>query len=165
MLHLKRLWLWYGLAIVIVVIDQVTKVWAESTLSSETIIVIENYFKFELAYNRGAAFSFLGNAGGWQRWFFVAISAVVSVALIIWIARIAGQAKAKRLELLALSLVLGGAVGNLWDRALLGHVIDFIVWHYHQYQWPTFNIADSAIFLGAGILIVDMLFFQKSSDK
>jgi len=162
----KLWWLWYAIALVIIVLDQVTKVWAESVLGDGQTIVLTSFFRFELAYNPGAAFSFLGNAGGWQRWFFSVVAFAVSIFIAAWIARLAkGGDIGRRWELIALSLILGGAIGNLYDRVLLGHVIDFIVWHYQHYYWPTFNIADSAICVGAALLIVDMLFLQSKETQ
>lgn len=159
----KNWWLWYGISVLVIVIDQITKVWAESALAGgHAIVVIPSWFRFELAYNTGAAFSFLGSAGGWQRWFFSVVALGVSVFIAVWISRLARHnERGHWLELTGLCLILGGAIGNLYDRVLLGHVIDFIVWHYHQYHWPTFNMADSAICIGAGLLIADMLFLQR----
>ncbi|MGI1678810.1 MAG: signal peptidase II [Cellvibrionaceae bacterium] len=165
---MKKTGIWFAIAIVVIVIDQVTKVWAESVLIDGNVIVVTSFFKFQLAYNTGAAFSFLGDAGGWQRWLFAVIAFVVSIGIAIWIKKLATSAKTDRYwELLALSLILGGAIGNLYDRVLLGHVIDFIVWHYEQHYWPTFNIADSAICAGAALLVFDMLFIQdhKTEDE
>ncbi len=163
---MKKTGLWFAIAAAVVVIDQITKVWAESVLAQGQSIVVAPFFKFQLAYNTGAAFSFLGEAGGWQRWFFSVVSFAVSVAIVVWIKKIATSGKKDRFwELLALSLILGGAIGNLYDRILLGHVIDFIVWHYEQYYWPTFNIADSAICAGAALLVFDMLFVQDQKSK
>lgn len=157
----KNLWLWYGLALLVVVLDQLTKLWAEAALQDGEIIVVTSFFRFQLAYNTGAAFSLLYDAGGWQRWFFAGLALIVSMVIAIWIARlVAGKVRHRHWELLGLSLILGGAVGNLYDRIALGHVVDFIVWHYQNYYWPTFNIADAAICVGAAVLIYDMLFVQ-----
>jgi signal peptidase II len=131
-------------------------------LASGQSIVIFNWFKLQLAYNTGAAFSFLSDAGGWQKYFFSVLAVVVSMVLAVWIVKTAQRKEPGRwCELLALSLILGGAIGNVYDRITLGHVIDFIVWHYQEHYFPTFNIADSAICVGAGLLILDMLFLQK----
>ncbi|GAB1256302.1 signal peptidase II [Aurantivibrio plasticivorans] len=157
----SKLTMWYAIAVIVFVADQATKVWAENVLKGGKEIVLTSFFKFDLAYNTGAAFSFLRDGGGWQRWFFAVIAMVVSVGLIVWIAKLVREAKPGRgYELWALSLVLGGALGNLYDRIMLGHVVDFIVWHYQHYYWPTFNIADAGICVGAGLLIFDMLFVQ-----
>ena len=111
-------------------------------------------FNLMLTYNTGAAFSFLREAGGWQRWFFLSLSIAVSIGLIVWLTRL--KPEEKRLAL-ALALVLGGAIGNLIDRTWLGHVIDFIQLYYQNWYWPTFNIADSAITVGAVLLVLDSL--------
>lgn len=159
-LKTKSLWLWYGIAILAFALDQLTKVWAQAALDGGPI-VITSFFRLQLAYNTGAAFSMLSEAGGWQRWFFAMLAAVVSIAIAVWIGRlVATKASHRRWELLGLSLILGGAVGNLFDRIAFGHVVDFIVWHYQDYYWPTFNIADAAICVGAAVLIFDMLFVQ-----
>ncbi len=151
---LKSAWRWYALAIVVIVLDQISKQWISATLTYGEPVVFTSFFNFTLLHNPGAAFSFLSDAGGWQRWFFTVVAAVVSVVLVIWLARVSE----KRYEALALALILGGAIGNLYDRVALGYVVDFIVVHYQDYYWPAFNIADSAITVGAALLILDMLF-------
>lgn len=162
----KSLWAWYSVSLVVLALDQLTKVWAEAALGGGETIVVTSFFRFELAYNTGAAFSLLYDAGGWQRWLLSGLALVVSVGIAIWIARlVAANANQRRWELLGLSLILGGAIGNLYDRIVLGYVVDFIVWHYQHYQWPTFNIADSAICVGAALLIYDMLFVQPKQSK
>jgi signal peptidase II len=166
LLKLKTLWAWYSISLLVLVLDQLSKLWAESALGGGEVIVITAFFRLELAYNTGAAFSLLHDAGGWQRWLFSGLALGVSLVIAVWIARlVAAKASRRHWELLALSLILGGAIGNLYDRIVLGHVVDFIVWHYRQYQWPTFNIADSAICVGAALLIVDMLFVQDKHAK
>lgn len=141
-------WLW--LTLLVVVLDQVTKQWAEAVLPHGQIEVL-SWFNFTLAYNRGAAFSFLAEAGGWQRYFFLGIGLVAVVIIVAWLRRL--QAGAVQ-NAIGLSLILGGAVGNLYDRAMYGHVIDFIDWHYAGWHWPAFNIADSAILLGAVLVVL-----------
>ena len=149
-------WLW--LSAVVVVLDQITKYIAESKLDFRVPVDIFPSLNMTLVYNRGAAFSFLSDAGGWQRWFFMTLSAVVSIALIYWLRNV----EKDRIFLSAgLALVLGGAVGNLIDRSLYGHVIDFIDVYYQNWHFPAFNIADSAISLGAGLLIVDMFTYKE----
>lgn len=143
-------WLW--LSVFVLVIDQITKWWADSSLSLYETIAVLPSLNITLAYNTGAAFSFLADAGGWQRWFFIGLALVVSLVLIVWLAKLRPQAK---LEALSLSLILGGAIGNVIDRVLFGHVIDFIDVYYGTAHWPAFNIADSAIVLGAVLLIID----------
>lgn len=139
------------LASIILVLDFVTKRWVESALFYGEHIPLTSFFNLVLAYNAGAAFSFLSDAAGWQRWFFSAIATGASV-LIVYLLR---KHAAEKLFCVALSLVLGGALGNLWDRITLGHVVDFLDFHVGGYHWPAFNVADSAIFIGAMLLIVD----------
>ena len=120
-------------------------------------------FKFTVVHNEGAAFSFLSDAGGWQRWLLVTISIVVSAFVAGWLYRVYRQEK---LLALALAFILGGALGNLVDRALLGYVVDFIVVYYESYYFPAFNVADSAITIGAGFLILDMFInYRKGVDE
>jgi len=139
------------LALVVLVLDIVTKRWVESVLLHGQQIPLTGFFNLVLTYNAGAAFSFLSDASGWQRWFFSAIAASAS-GLIIYLLR---KHAADKLFCMALSLILGGALGNLWDRITLGHVVDFLDFHVSNYHWPAFNVADSAIFLGAILLILD----------
>ncbi len=154
-------WLW--LSAFTVALDQLTKTIAEAELLLHQPIEIFPSFNFTLMYNKGAAFSFLSDAGGWQRVFFVTLSTVVSVFLIFWLKQITQDNKQKNNQLLqiAVSFILGGAIGNLIDRALTGEVVDFIQLYYSTYYFPAFNIADSAITLGAGLLILDMFFENK----
>lgn len=152
---------WLLLSVLILVVDRVTKDIFEGGLSMyQCIEVIPGYFDWTLAYNTGAAFSFLADADGWQRWFFAAIAIVVSVVLVVWLKRL------KRHETLlavALAMVLGGALGNLYDRVVLGHVVDFILVHW-QSRWffPAFNLADTFITIGAILLALDMFKSDKS---
>ena len=148
---------WLGLSIVVVVLDQCTKYLAEAKLVHKVPLEVMPSFNLTLLYNPGAAFSFLSDASGWQRWFFVTISLAASVFLVYWLRKLEPQ---QRLLALALSLVLGGAVGNLIDRLLLGHVVDFIQVYYRDFYWPAFNIADSAITVGAVLLVWDALFVK-----
>jgi signal peptidase II len=135
----------------VLVLDLLTKRWVEAVLFYGEQIPLTGFFNLVLTYNAGAAFSFLSDAGGWQRWFF-SVVAVGASLLIIYLLR---RHAADQLFCLALSLILGGALGNLWDRITLGHVVDFLDFHVAGYHWPAFNIADSAIFLGAALLILD----------
>lgn len=118
-------------------------------------------------YNKGAAFSFLSDAGGWQRIFFVALSTIISIFLFFWLKQICSDDKQKNNQLLqiAIALILGGAIGNLIDRAMTGAVVDFIQLYYSTYYFPAFNIADSAITVGAGLLILDMFMESKRNSK
>jgi signal peptidase II len=145
---------WCWISALVLILDQLTKWLANSALALGESIVLMPMVAITKAYNYGAAFSFLGSASGWQRWFFIVLAVVVSTVLLVWLARLAQH---ERGTALALSLILGGAVGNLMDRVLYGYVIDFIDVYYHAWHWPTFNIADSAITLGAGLLILDAL--------
>jgi signal peptidase II len=146
-------WLW--LSGFIVALDQLSKRIAEAGLVLYQPVPVMPFFNFTLMHNRGAAFSFLAGAGGWQRWFFLVLSIAISIGLTVWLARLrAGQT----LLAVALALILGGAVGNVIDRAVHGYVIDFIDWYYGQWHWPAFNVADSAISVGAALLIIDSLF-------
>ena len=144
---------WLLLALVIVLIDQATKVAVERAFALGDSVPVTSFFNLVLAYNTGAAFSFLADAGGWQRHFLSLIAAGASL-FIVWLLARHGQQK---LFSLALSLILGGAIGNLIDRVLYGHVIDFLDFHYAGWHWPAFNVADSAIVCGAGLLIADEL--------
>ena len=152
-----RAWLWLTLAVI--AIDQCTK-W----------LVIENFSLFDTVavlpvldlvrlHNEGAAFSFLSNASGWQRWMFTALGIGVSAGLLVWLARL--PARGQHRLAAALALIMGGALGNVIDRIRWGHVVDFIHVHYQQWYYPAFNVADSAITIGAGLLILDSLLSGK----
>lgn len=158
-------WLW--LSAFTVILDQLTKYIAESELILHKPLPLFPGFNFTLMYNKGAAFSFLSDAGGWQRLLFVALSTVISFFLLFWLKQIVNDEKQKKNYLLqiAIAFILGGAIGNLIDRALTGEVVDFIQVYYASYYFPAFNIADSAITLGAGLLILDMLLESRRSKK
>ena len=140
------------IAVVVIALDQWTKGLASTNLSYASPVVLTSWFNLTLAHNTGAAFSFLADAGGWQRTFFIAVAVTVCAALVIWLARLRNPVW---WQVLALGLVLGGGLGNLWDRAVLGYVVDFISLHYDGWYWPAFNIADSAISVGAVLLVFD----------
>ena len=142
---------WLLLAAVVVVLDLATKAWISSAFRYGEVREVTPFFNLVLVHNTGAAFSFLADAGGWQRWFFVVVSVVIS-AVIVWMLRRSDQS---RLAALGLALVLGGALGNLYDRATLGHVVDFVQLHAGGYYWPAFNVADSAICVGVALLLWD----------
>lgn len=149
---------WLGLSALVVGLDQITKLIAVQQLVYGQPLPVLPSFNLTLMYNPGAAFSFLSDASGWQRWFFVAVSSIASVLLVWWLHKLkSGQ----WLLALALALVLGGAVGNLIDRLWLGHVVDFIQLYYRNFYWPAFNVADSAITVGAVLLIWDALFVKQ----
>lgn len=155
-LHYRNLrWLW--LSAVVLALDLWTKSLAENALELYQRIEVLPFFNFTLAYNSGAAFSFLADAGGWQRWFFALVALVATLVITAWLLRL----RAERMVALALSLILGGAVGNLWDRLTLGHVVDFLDFHWAGYHFPAFNIADSAITVGAILLMLDMFLTRK----
>lgn len=151
-------WLW--LSTLVVILDQISKQIAEAELIYHKAIAVFPGFNFTLMYNEGAAFSFLSDAGGWQRWFFTLLSIAISIVLVIWLKQL--QTK-QRVLATGLALILGGAIGNVIDRILFGHVIDFIDVYYKASHWPAFNIADSAITLGACLLILDMFQERKSN--
>jgi len=154
------IWLW--LAVIVVAADLFTKHLAITYLQYADPNPVLPVFDLTLLFNKGAAFSFLSEAGGWQRWFFTAIAVVVSIMLVLWL-----QKTQRRYWWLGLglSMILGGALGNLYDRVVQGYVIDFISLHYDNYYFPAFNLADTAITLGAILLIVDMLFLEAKRNK
>jgi len=152
-------WLW--LSVLVVVLDQATKYLAETLLVLHQPVPVTPFFNLMLTYNTGAAFSFLADAGGWQRWFFLGLGSLVSIGLVIWLMRLKPQEKWLAI---ALALILGGAIGNLIDRAWLGQVIDFIQLYYDHWYWPAFNIADSAISVGAVLLVIESL-WSKNADS
>jgi signal peptidase II len=144
-------WLW--LSLVVVVLDQATKFLVTRFFDLyERVEVLPPVLDFTLLHNTGAAFSLLANAPGWQRWFFIGLAGAVSVLLVVWIWR---TPRGEKLLPLALALILGGAIGNVIDRILHGYVVDFIHAHWGDAYFPAFNIADSAITIGAALLILD----------
>ena len=159
-------WLW--LTLLVIALDLASKAVISHYFSlHETMAVIPGWFNLTLAHNSGAAFSFLANESGWQRWFFAIIALVVSIIIFFWIKRLQAH---ERWMAIALALILGGALGNLWDRLTLGYVVDFLDFYYQSgsqftaRHWPAFNIADSAISVGAVMLIIDAL-FSKEQQK
>lgn len=142
-------WLWISL--IVLAADQATKLWILELLQPGQSIPLFPGFNLVLAFNRGAAFSMLAQADGWQRPLFITIAIVASATMLYLLRRHAGQ----RLFCAALALLLGGAIGNLYDRITYGHVVDFIDVYWATYHWPAFNIADSAICIGAGLMIWD----------
>lgn len=152
-------WLWVSL--LVVVMDQWSKTAVEQSLSLYERIVVLPFFNITLAYNPGAAFSFLAQAGGWQRWFFAAIALLASTFIISWLLK----KKENAYVLVGLTLVLGGALGNLWDRLALGHVVDFLDFHWAGWHFPAFNLADSAITMGVILLIIDMFIIKENSHE
>ena len=156
----KYQWLrWLTISVIVLLLDQLTKYAITATFQDNESKVILPFFNLVLAHNTGAAFSFLAGASGWQREFFIVVSVVIS-GVLLWMLR---QQHANRLLATALALVLGGAFGNLVDRVLHGYVIDFIQLHAFGHAWPAFNVADSAICVGAALLIWDS--FRPSAAK
>lgn len=146
---------WFGLAILVMLADQLSKLAALRHLELHRPVPVLPAFDFMLTYNTGAAFSFLSDAGGWQRWLFIALAVGISAFLVKWLLTLHAD---ERWLAGALSLVLGGAIGNLIDRVFRdGKVVDFLYLHYQEFHWPAFNLADSAICVGAGLLIAHSL--------
>ena len=142
-------WLW--VSAIVLVLDLATKAWVTHAFQLGESLALTPFFNLVLVHNTGAAFSFLAGAGGWQRWFFVAVTVAVAAVLVTMLRR----HHANRLLATAVALVLGGAAGNLWDRAFLGHVVDFVQVHGAGYYFPAFNVADSAITIGVILLLWD----------
>jgi len=143
-------WLW--LSSIVVVFDQMSKIWVDLTLELHQSIPVMPSFSITYAHNYGAAFSFLSDAGGWQRWFFAVLAIVVSIGIVVYLKKLKSEEK---LLAVSLSLILGGAIGNIIDRVLYGYVIDFLDVYYQAYHWPIFNIADSAITVGVGLMLIE----------
>lgn len=153
-------WLW--LTLLVLLVDLASKWLADQLLTYAEPVPLLPVFDLTLLYNTGAAFSFLAGAGGWQRWLFVAIAVGMSLFLLHWMRR---TPFSQRCLGIGLALVLGGALGNLFDRSVHGHVIDFISLHWAHYYFPAFNIADCAITVGTGLLLIDMFFLgSRSTD-
>lgn len=157
MSHILR----YSIVTIIVVLDQITKIWADRSLEMYQQIPVTGFFNITKAYNYGAAFSFLDNEGGWQRWLFTGISFVVSIVLIVWLYR---MTRLEKWLSLAIALILGGAIGNLIDRAVYGYVVDFIQVYWQNSYFPSFNVADAAISCGT-VLLLGLTFFEKKDES
>lgn len=155
-------WACLLLAAVIIVLDLWSKQIATDSLTLYRPVEINSWLNMTLAHNYGAAFSFLSQAGGWQRWLFTGLAAVVSVVLIIWLFRLTAKEK---LTGVALGMIIGGAIGNLVDRVNHGYVVDFIDVYYKSYHWPAFNLADSAISCGIVLLLIDGFFISGKTEK
>jgi signal peptidase II len=151
-------WLW--VSVVVLILDQCTKLLADAMLSMHQSVVLLPFLALRKAYNYGAAFSFLGDASGWQRWFFIVLALVVIAILVVWLYRLPSGDTGARV---ALVLILGGAAGNVIDRLVYGYVIDFIDVFYGSWHWPTFNVADSAISVGAFLLLMDAFLGHKKT--
>ena len=154
-------WLW--LTVLVLIIDLTSKVYFDISLQLyEQIVVFPDLFRWTMAYNTGAAFSFLADSAGWQRWLFALIAVVVSAVLVVWLKRLG---RSDTWLAIALALILGGALGNLYDRIVYGHVVDFILVHWqNRWYFPAFNFADSAICVGAVMLALDMFKSKKSGE-
>jgi signal peptidase II (EC:3.4.23.36). Aspartic peptidase. MEROPS family A08 len=151
-------WLW--LSFLVVIVDQATKALVVSTIKLRDPIELLPILDLVYLENTGAAFSILAQAGGWQRWFFIGLALVISVVLMLWLRRIRSE---QTLLALGLSLILGGALGNVIDRVMHGYVVDFIYFHWGPHYFPAFNIADTAISIGAGCLLLDA--FRESGQR
>ena len=149
---------WYLLSLAVIVLDHITKYLASAHLEYGELVTLLPVLDLTLLHNRGAAFSFLSDAGGWQRWFFAAIAVGASAWIAFWLQRLPAG---KRWLAASLALILGGALGNLIDRVLLGHVVDFIFFHWKSSYFPAFNVADSAITLGAIMMVIEILFLDR----
>ena len=148
---MRKLVPWYALALLVVLLDQLSKYWVSASFHYGESRAYSGFFNLVLTYNKGAAFSFLAAAAGWQRGFFIVIALVAIVVIGVLLARHAGE----KLFCFALALILGGAMGNVLDRMVLGYVVDFLDFHVAGWHWPAFNLADSAITLGAVLLVAD----------
>jgi len=148
---MRRAWPWFAVALAIVAADQATKALVQAAMIPGQRHAVLPFLDLVLVYNKGAAFSFLSAAAGWQRPLFLGIAAVAVVVISALLVRVPG----KRLLCSGLALILGGALGNAWDRIAVGQVVDFVLLHAAGWHWPAFNVADSAITVGAGIVIVD----------
>lgn len=148
---MRKLAPWYALALLLVVLDQLSKYWVSASFDYGEARQVTGFFNLVLTHNKGAAFSFLASAAGWQRGFFIVIALIAIVVITVLLARHAGD----KLFCLALALILGGAIGNVLDRIVLGHVVDFLDFHLAGWHWPAFNLADSAITVGAVLLVAD----------
>ena len=151
-MHNLKMLKWLALSLLAVVLDQASKWAVDSSMQLYQSIPLVPYFNLTYVRNTGAAFSFLSEAGGWQRWFFAGLAIVISIVIAVWLARLKQH---ETLLAVALSLVLGGAIGNLIDRLAYGYVIDFLDVYYQTWHWPAFNVADSAITLGVVLMLLE----------
>jgi signal peptidase II len=152
---------WFSIAMAILFLDQVTKNWIVNDFFLGQSDFITSFFNLVRVHNYGAAFSFLSDAGGWQRWFLAVLSMVVSVFLVIWLIKLP---RVKWIEGIAIAFILGGALGNLYDRVVFGYVIDFLDFHWSGSHFPAFNVADSGITMGAILLLFDMLIARQDLE-
>lgn len=157
----QGLW-WLSLSAGIFIIDQITKIAVSKSLALYDVVPVVKFFNIVLVHNYGAAFGFLSNAGGWQRWFFTIIALGVSALLVYMLTTL--EKRHKR-QAIAYALILGGALGNVYDRLMYGYVVDFVDWYVGEWHWPAFNIADAAICIAVGILIWDMILEMKEGQQ
>jgi signal peptidase II len=153
-------WLW--LSLIALILDQWSKIVIDKSMSLYESIIISPFFNLTYVRNPGAAFSFLSDAGGWQRWFFAAMALIISGILVVWLYRLK---KHETLLAVALALVLGGAIGNLIDRLAYGYVIDFLDVYYQNWHWPAFNVADMAISLGVFLMLLESFGVGQKTKK
>jgi len=153
-------WLWLSLAVF--ALDQITKLWVVANFDLYESIQVVPQINITYVHNTGAAFSFLSSAGGWQRWFFVGVAVIASIILTVWLARLKTS---DEWMAVTLSLILGGAIGNLFDRISYAYVIDFIDVYYQTWHWPVFNIADCAISIGVVMMLIDTFRPEPTNDS
>ena len=158
-MHMLK-WLWLSLAVF--ALDQITKLWVVANFDLYESIQVVPQINITYVHNTGAAFSFLSSAGGWQRWFFVGVAVIASIILTVWLARLKTS---DEWMAVTLSLILGGAIGNLFDRISYAYVIDFIDVYYQTWHWPVFNIADCAISIGVVMMLIDTFRPEPTNDS
>jgi signal peptidase II len=157
-------WRWLPVTVAVIGVDQLVKAWIVGHLALYGTVRLLPVLDITLTYNRGAAFSFLADASGWQKWLFAGLAVAVAVGIVLWLKRLNGRTQ--WMLCLSLTLILGGALGNLIDRLRIGHVVDFILAHWHRVYFPwAFNVADSAITVGAALLLIDAWLESRSSKK
>lgn len=145
---------WLALSGLVIVLDQISKFWVAASLVLGEVVRVNSFFDLVFIFNRGAAFSFLAHEDGWQRYFFIVLALIVSGWMLVMLRRHADE----KIAPLAFALIIGGALGNVIDRFLYGAVVDFLYFHLGSYGWPAFNVADSAITLGVGVMLWDQSF-------
>ena len=154
-------WAWLVLSALVVLLDWQTKQLVSQHLQLYRPVEVFSWLNITLAHNYGAAFSFLADAGGWQRWFFITLASVISLVLLVWLVRLPRR---EWVTALGLALILGGAIGNVADRVRLGYVVDFIDVHFKGWHYPAFNVADSAITCGVILLLVDAIVLSRRRE-
>jgi signal peptidase II len=156
-------WRWLPVALALIALDQLVKAWMVANLKAYEPHHLLPVLDITLMYNPGAAFSFLAEASGWQRWAFIGLSVVVSLGILVWLRTLRSRSHAMLAA--SLSLILGGAIGNVIDRIRMGHVVDFVFPHWNNHYFPAFNVADSAITVGAVLLALDALLEARASKR